>query len=323
MPMTFWLAPMEGLMDFSLREIVSRYGHIDLAVSEFVRVVDLPLPESVFLAQVPELAHGGITKYGTPIRVQLLGSDPEALLANAKTALAMGSHGVDFNFGCPSKTVNRHCGGAALLKEPDRIYNILHHIKSNLPANTSLSAKMRLGFDDTSKSLDVALAVAYAGFDTLVVHGRTKRQGYKPPADWEAIGKIKQAVRIKVIANGDIFTQDAYRRCLEVTGCTDVMIGRGAVYQPNLIAQLAHGDKPLTWQEILQLLLDYQNLMHFDGFPERHIPGRVKQWVKLLGAAHEQGAELFSDLKHLQDLNSVKKHIQNELSQYPIHSMLR
>ena len=315
--MKFWLAPMEGLMDFSLREIVSRYGHVDLAVSEFVRVIDQTLPESVFLAQVPELSQGGKTKFGTPIRVQLLGSDPMALLTNAQTALDMGSHGIDFNFGCPSKTVNRHCGGAVLLKEPDRIFTILHYISRQLPVGTPLSAKMRLGYDDASKSIEVAQAVEAAGFNTLVVHGRTKRQGYKPPVDWEAIGRIREKVSLNIVANGDIFTLEDYKRCLEITGCSDVMIGRGAVYQPNLIAQLATGQEAIPWSEILLLLVDYQDLMIKDGFPERHIPGRVKQWVKMLGSVHEPARSLFEALKRLQDYDLMKQFIRESVNHYP------
>ena len=316
--MKFWLAPMEGLMDFSLREIVSRFGHVDLAVSEFVRVIDQPLPESVFLAQVPELSQGGTTKNGTPIRVQLLGSDPMALLANAQTALEMGSHGIDFNFGCPSKTVNRHCGGAVLLKEPDRIFTILDYIRKHLPDGTPLSAKMRLGYDDASKSTEVAQAVEAAGFNTLVIHGRTKRQGYKPPADWEAIGRIREKVSMNIVANGDIFNPVDYKRCMEITGCADVMIGRGAVYQPNLIAQLAGGQAPILWADILLLLLDYQDLMLEDGFPERHIPGRVKQWVKLLGTEHEPAQRLFTSIKRLQECDPIKRLISESLNQHSV-----
>lgn len=304
--MALWLAPMEGLMDYSLRAIVSRFRHIDLAVSEFVRVVDSPLPDSVFLTQVPELSEGGLTGSGAPVRVQLLGSDPEALLANAHIALKLGSHGVDFNFGCPSKTVNRHCGGAALLKEPDRIYTILSHIQSGLPANTPLSAKMRLGYDDASQAVAIAQAVEAAGFNTLVVHGRTKVQGYKPPADWQAIGRIREAVTLNVIANGDVFTVEDYKRCQHESGCQDIMIGRGAVYQPNLFAQVADGQEPLSWQDLLGLIQDYLQIMKMHGFPERHIPGRIKQWLKLLCPVHPPAQAVFTKIKACQSLRQIE-----------------
>lgn len=297
---------MEGLMDYSLRDIVTRFGHIDLAVSEFVRVIDQPLPDHVFLAQVPELTQGGYTASKTPVRVQLLGSDPEALLANAAIALRLGSHGIDFNFGCPSKTVNRHCGGAVLLKEPDRIYDILSFIHRNLPAGTALSAKMRLGFDDNSRCIEVAQAVEAAGFENLVVHGRTKRQGYKPPVDWESIGRIRESVKINIIANGDIVTAADYRRCLDITGCQDAMIGRGTVYQPNLAAVIANGDTPLPWPAIPPLLLGYLDVMIAEGMPERFLSGRLKQWIKMLGVAHDPAVALFDRIKRFHDSPSIR-----------------
>lgn len=294
-------------MDYSLRDIITSFGHIDLAVSEFIRVIDQPLPDSVFLAQVPELNKGGYTPSGTPVRVQLLGSDPEALLTNAASALRLGSHGIDFNFGCPSKTVNRHCGGAVLLKEPDRIYHILNFIHKNLPIGTALSAKMRLGFEDNMRCVEVAQAVEAAGFENLIVHGRTKRQGYKPPVDWESIGRIRETVSINVIANGDIFSAEDHRRCLEVTGCQDAMIGRGTVYQPNLAAVIAQGHKPLLWAAIPGLLIGYLDVMIAEGMPEKFLSGRLKQWTKMLGVAHDEAVTLFDTIKLLHDSHSIRR----------------
>ena len=112
------LAPMEGLLDHTLRDILTRVGGIDRCVSEFIRVTGTLLPDRAFLRIVPELRHGGRTPAGVPVRAQLMGSDPVCLAENAAKLAALGPAGIDLNFGCPAKVVNRHGGGAALLVDP-------------------------------------------------------------------------------------------------------------------------------------------------------------------------------------------------------------
>ena len=119
------LAPMEGVLDPPLREILTAVNQYDLCVTEFVRVVDQLLTKKTLLRLCPELEQGGKTRSGTPVRVQLLGQHPQWLAENAILATEMGSPGIDINFGCPAKRVNQSCGGAALLKEPETIYQIL------------------------------------------------------------------------------------------------------------------------------------------------------------------------------------------------------
>ena len=118
------LAPMEGLLDFVLRDVLTRVGGIDSCVSEFIRITDQLLPERVFTRIVPELMNGGRTFSGVPVRAQLLGSDPNCLAENAARLAALGPAGIDLNFGCPANVVNRHGGGAALLDEPETIFAI-------------------------------------------------------------------------------------------------------------------------------------------------------------------------------------------------------
>ena len=109
--MTILLAPMEGLLDASLRDVLTRLGGIDRCVSEFIRITDRLLPERVFRRLMPELANASRTPSGVPVRAQLLGSDPACLADNAALLATLGPEGIDLNFGCPAKTVNRHRGG--------------------------------------------------------------------------------------------------------------------------------------------------------------------------------------------------------------------
>ncbi|MDP3310637.1 MAG: tRNA-dihydrouridine synthase, partial [Polaromonas sp.] len=221
--MTILLAPMEGLLDFVLRDILTRAGGVDRCVSEFIRITDQLLPERVFTRIVPELHNGGRTLAGVPVRAQLLGSDPVCMAENAARLAALGPAGIDLNFGCPANIVNRHGGGAALLREPETIAAIVAAVRRAVPVQMPVSAKMRLGYQDDALAIDNAQAIAGSGASELVVHARTKAQAYRPPAYWERIADIRAAIAIPVVANGEIWTVDDARRCREASGCDMLM----------------------------------------------------------------------------------------------------
>lgn len=220
------LAPMEGLLDHHLRDIITSVGGIDYCVSEFIRITDQLLPERAFLRVVPELAQGCCTAAGTPVRAQLLGSDPVCLADNAARLAALGPAGIDLNFGCPAPTVNRHRGGAVLLDEPDLVFAIVAAVRRAVPPGIRVTAKMRLGHRDDTLALENARAIEAGGAAELVVHARTKLDGYRPPAYWNRIADIRQAVALPVVANGEIWTWDDARRCLASSGCDALMLGR-------------------------------------------------------------------------------------------------
>ena len=186
------------------------------------------MPDRVFTRIVPELLQGGRTLAGVPVRPQLLGSDPACLADNAAAIAVLKPDGIDLNFGCPAKTVNRHGGGASLLQDPALLGRIVEAVRRAVPAALPVSAKMRLGYEDASRAVECAQALAQAGASELVVHARTKADGYRPPAYWERVPAIRDAVRIPVIANGEIWTSDDAERCRRVTGCDGLMLGRGA-----------------------------------------------------------------------------------------------
>jgi tRNA-dihydrouridine synthase C len=197
---------MEGLLDHSLRDTLTRAGGIDLCVSEFIRVTDAVLPKRAFYRVVPELLNESKTHAGVPVRTQLLGSDPEILAANAARLAKLNPAGIDLNFGCPAKTVNRHRGGAVLLDEPELVGQIVAAVRRAVPSNVPVSAKMRLGFNDDLRAEDCAQAIEAAGADQLVVHARTKAHGYRPPAYWDRIADLRQSVKLPMVANGEIWT---------------------------------------------------------------------------------------------------------------------
>ena len=232
------LAPMQGLVDDVMRDLLTRIGGFDECVSEFVRITHTVHSHATWLKYIPEIAHANRTPAGTPCTVQLLGSDAENMAVNALEAVRFGADKIDLNFGCPAPTVNKHKGGAVLLKEPDLIYHIVRTLRQRLPQHIPLTAKMRLGYEDKSLALECASAIENGGACALTVHARTKVEGYEPPAHWEWVRKIRDAVSIPVTANGDVFSLQDYLDINTVSGCDSVMLGRGAVIRPDLARQI-------------------------------------------------------------------------------------
>lgn len=310
--MTILLAPMEGLLDFVLRDILTRVGGVDRCVSEFIRITDQLLPERVFTRIVPELHNGGRTLAGVPVRAQLLGSDPVCLAENAARLAALGPAGIDLNFGCPAQVVNRHGGGAALLDEPDTIAAIVAAVRRAVPAHLPVSAKMRLGYRDDTRAVECALAIAGGGANELVVHARTKAQAYQPPAYWERIADIRAAVSIPVVANGEIWTVDDARRCREASGCDMLMLGRGAVTDPGLAlaikasmagAAVDAADAAaagITWPALLPLLADFWHVV-CTRLDARSRAGRLKQWLNFLRRRFPEAQTAYQALKTIND----------------------
>ena len=284
------LAPMEGITDAPMRAYMGSVGAFTYAVSEFLRVSVDPLPAKVFLREVPELLDGGRTATGMPVQVQILGGDPERMARSALAACEAGAWGVDINFGCPAPTVNRHDGGASLLRHPKRIRGIVAAVRGAVPPHVPVSAKLRLGWDDVGDIDENAAMAAEGGAAWITVHARTRVQGYLPPVYWPGIGRVREALDIPVVANGDIWTLDDFKRCRDETGCRHFMIGRGAMARPSLPGEIAAelgigSPRPEeAWGALLRRLAGLMELS------ERSTPGRsvarLKQWLKL---AHKHG----------------------------------
>ena len=304
---------MEGVTDAPMREFLTRTGLFDYCVSEFIRVSGHVVPAKVFLRDCPELNHGAKTNSGIPVQVQLLGGDPSRLTESALAAIEAGACGIDLNFGCPAPTVNRHDGGATLLKYPERLEAIIRTIRDAVPAHLPVSAKMRLGFDDPNAIYENARRAEQAGASWVAIHGRTKTQGYQPPAYWKPIGEVKRALSIPVIANGEIFTIEDFRQCREETGAIHFMIGRGALANPMLprlmreelglpiIAvpnpiQLPENADASAWAKTFR---EYARVQPSDK--------RIKQWVRYL--ASKQKVFWWDHLKTLQSVDAILEYL--------------
>jgi len=287
------LAPMEGLLDHMLRDVLTRVGGIDRCVSEFIRITDMLLPNRVFTRIVPELLAGGRTPAGVPVRAQLLGSDPVCMAENAARLAELGPEGIDLNFGCPAKCVNLHRGGAILLDEPELIARIVAAVRRAVPAHVPVSAKMRLGYLDDSRTLECAHAMVGAGAAELVIHARTKANGYKPPAYWDRIAAVREAVDVPVVANGEVWTAADARACKAQSGCEALMLGRGMVADPGLALAIRSPDAaPLAWAQLLPLMQDFFAIVRAH-IATRHQAGRLKQWLHYLRRRYPEAEEAY------------------------------
>ncbi len=298
------LAPMEGLTDPIMRDVLTSVGSFDWCVTEFIRVTDSILPDHIYHSYCPELLTNGKTAAGTPVHVQFLGNNPEMLAANATKAAAMGAPAIDMNFGCPAKTVNRHRGGSVLLDEPEVVYELVKAVRDAVPAHIPVSAKMRLGYMDRNFMLENAHAIEDAGAAWVTVHARTKADGYTPPAFWDQLRPIREALKINVIANGEIWNNADAKQCRLESGCKDLMIGRGAVTTPDLTQCIRqNSDLPLlSWQDLLQLQIRF---IHGPAKTEIGMLGRYKQWLGMMSKHYPEAKTLWDEIKRLKKLDEI------------------
>lgn len=315
------LAPMEGLLDFVLRDTLTRVGSqgdcgidrcgIDRCVSEFIRITNTLLPARAFIRVIPELLNNGKTASGVPVRGQLLGSDPSCLADNAARLASLSDEGVDLNFGCPAKVVNRHGGGAMLLDTPEQLFKILEAVRRAVPMDKPVSAKMRLGFNDASRAVECAIALAEGGASELVVHARTKVDGYRPPAFWERLPAIREAIPIPVFANGEIWTVEDAKRCREISGCEHLMIGRGMVTSPGLALAIKasnhdtdgvnlHPTELVPWASLQPQIQSFWLLVQ-SRLERKHQAGRLKQWLNFLRRTYPEGEAMYQAIRTTND----------------------
>lgn len=298
--MKVFLAPMEGVTDFLIRQLFTEVGGYDQCTTEFVRVTSQIIPDATFFKYCPELHTGGKTLAGIPVYLQLLGGNPEMMAVNAARAAALGAPGIDINFGCPARTVNNHDGGAAILKNPHRVYDITSAVRAAVPAHIPVTVKIRLGFSHPDWAVEIAQAAENAHCDRLTIHARTRQDGYLPPAHWDWLRKINLAVRIPLVANGEIWTPEDYRRCFEICGIPDVMIGRGAFIRPDLALQIKSiTHSAWTWTEVFPLVQKFISLAKNQG-DGRYVRNRTKQWLRQMSRIYPEAALLFETVKSIE-----------------------
>ena len=225
------LAPMAGVTDGVFREICRENG-ASYTVSEMVSAKALTLSDR----KTQELML--ITPGQRPAGIQIFGSEPEVMAACLPSVLRFSPDFIDINMGCPAPKIVKNRSGSALLKDPPMAGRIVRAVTDAAPG-VPVTVKMRTGWDENSKiHVEFAKILEANGASLITVHGRTRDRMYMPPADWRAVAEVKQAVRIPVVGNGDVFTPEDAKRMYEETGVDFILVGRGALGKPWLFRHI-------------------------------------------------------------------------------------
>ena len=307
----FVLAPMAGVTDLPFRKLCKEQG-AGLICTEMVsaKAISFHNKNTESLMEIDPLEH--------PVSLQLFGNEPELMAEVAKSIEERPFDILDINMGCPVPKVVNNGEGSALLKDPELIGRIIKAVSGAV--KKPVTAKMRIGFEGYPVDpVEIAKIMEDSGAAAIAVHGRTRQQYYAGQADWETIRKIKEAVSIPVIGNGDVDSPEKAEALLKETGCDAVMIGRGVRGIPWIFRELNHyfltGEKlsPPSIQEVREMILRHARMQiekkgEFTGIREmrKHVA-----WYTA-GMRHSAGLRRESNLiADYQELEALLSRLQN------------
>lgn len=310
------MAPMAGITNLAFRKIVKEFG-AGLVYSEMVsdKAICYGNKKTLDMLKVDDEEH--------PVSIQLFGGEVESMVKAAKYIDKNSNCDIiDINCGCPVQKVLKANAGSQLLKDPQLIYEIVSNIVKNV--KKPVTVKIRIGFDkEHINAVEVARLVERAGASAIAVHGRTRSQIYEGKADWSMIKKVKEAVTIPVIGNGDIRSVEDAWAMIEQTGCDAVMIGRAALGNPWLIKQVCDSfngikdvKEPTYHEKIEWCLMHAKRLMKIE--PERiaisQMRGHAPWYIKGLKNSSKVKNEL-AKVNSFAELEKILKDYENELNQ--------
>ena len=300
------LAPMAGISDLPYRVICREFG-CGLTVSEMVSAKGLLYKNEKTFAMLQ------IDEAERPTAIQLFGSVPEELAEAARIVEAQGADIIDFNMGCPVPKVVNNGEGSALMKVPELAGKILEAMVKAV--RVPVTVKFRAGWDEEHRNaVEIAKIAEASGVAAVAVHGRTRNQFYMGKADWEIIRRVKEAVRIPVFGNGDVFTAGDGLRMFKETNCDGLMLARGAYGNPWLFTQLraalAGKDIPAVTagEKLQQIILHATALVDFKGekVAIREMRSHASAYIKGLPRASEY-REKFHRLETLREMVDLVK----------------
>lgn len=310
-----FLAPMEGITHPAFRALIARRGGVGVVCTEFVRIAATGLGAKYLRQQVARAA-------GAALSVQVMGNHLQHMAEATQIVAEAGADIVDLNVGCPAPRVVRKGVGSAMLKDPE----LLRGVVRSMRARTSgcLSAKIRAGFDDSSGAVATARLIEAAGADLIIVHPRRRVDFYDGVADWRVISSIRRAVSIPVVGNGDVwYAADALRMRAE-TGCDGVMIGRGALRNPWIFAQIQAlvGGLPAPRPDGDDVLEHYDTLADMLAGSQPHKTlGMLKEQVRYLARILSDGAALAKAALRAPSVTEMRAVLADRLRGEPPHAL--
>jgi tRNA-dihydrouridine synthase B len=306
------LAPMAGITDTVFRRFVKRLGGCGLIMTEFVS------SEGLLRENLRTRRYLYYRDEERPITAQIFGADPERLAEAARMIEDLGFDLVDLNLGCPAKKVIK-CGGSGLLRDLPLLGRILERIRSAV--TIPFTIKIRAGWSDEEiVAVEVARLAERSGVEALAVHPRTRVQGFGGRANWEIIRQVKEAVRIPVIGNGDVFAPRDAQALFAQTGCDAVMIGRAAATNPWIFRQMADYFRAGSYVEPTEM--DRYQLIrtYYQMLVEEETPGalgKMKQFAGWFTHGVRNGAELRRNVQSARDVREVLERLDQFFAPLP------
>jgi tRNA-dihydrouridine synthase B len=288
------LAPMQDVTDLAFMRVIAHYGAPDYFFTEFFRVHAQSRPERHILRSIDE------NDTGRPVFAQLIGEDIPHLVRTAGELAGHRIAGIDLNLGCPAPKVYRKNVGGGLLRDPERISEILAALREAVPG--LLTVKMRLGFDDTADFERIVDRVNGHGADLLSVHGRTVREMYRSEVHYDFIGRAVALARCPVLANGNITSAAKAAAVLAATGARGVMIGRHAIRNPWIFTQIRDAFAGRAPRRVaLSDVRDYADRLYratmLPGVPERAHVNKMKKYLNFVGQSVDPAGAFLHDMR--------------------------
>lgn len=297
-----FLAPMEGITNSIFRREICALGDVDVVATEFVRITGPKQKIAPF-----------VRPHDRPLQIQLMASSPEDLkrciLFLKEREILFDTDWLDLNVGCPSRRVNAHGAGAALLLEPAKLSRIIESMR--VVHSGVLSMKTRVGFHDDNAYRDLLLMLSEAPIDFLALHARTRCAGYKEPVNLDYLEKAVSTLPFPVIGNGDVWTAEDAWRMFEQTGVQGVMCGRGVIRNPFLFTEIKalYENRGVRTESSLGLYRFADRLLQrYEQHEKKQgaAIGRAKEFLTWFSKNPLVGSELFSEVKRLDTVSSIR-----------------
>jgi len=304
------LAPMQDVTDLAFMKVIAHYGAPDYFFTEFFRVHTQSRPEKHILKSIDQ------NKTTRPVFAQLIGEEIEHMVRTALEILKHPTAGIDLNLGCPAPKVYKKNVGGGLLREPEKVREIIQHLRAAVPG--LFTVKMRLGFNDESAAEKIVEIVNENEVNLLTVHGRTVKGGYRSEVNYDAIAAVVAKAKCPVLANGDVTSPAKAQHVINHTKAAGVMIGRHAIRNPWIFKQCREAfagktPTPVTLGEVDEYIKRLFEETSNPDFPELAHVNKMKKYLNFVGQSVDETGAFLYDMRrvttHKELISVCAKHL--------------